>query len=396
MRTILRRITLPIKYLLLAFSFLLPRKKNIWCFGATFGGNAKYLFIYLRELAKDEHRCIWISEGQEVDRLKSLGFETYERWSLKGIWFCLIAGAYFFNSYPANVNLYTIGRTKRVNLWHGVGLKKFDRQIKTGPLAKLYQSTGIVNELRYLNFRLKPDIMLSTSPLQTQHFIEAVGLPESHIIEGVYPRCEIFNKNKNDIISFIRVFEPLDTINLVTRIKQFSYVYIYMPTFRDSGDDFIKDCGFDFDMVNDVLEKNNRFLILKMHPDSNLDIHKEYSNIMIMSKNVDIYPVLPFTHCLITDFSSIYYDYILMKDKHIILFIPDYENFINNSRDLEFPYDEYAKGITAKCFTELIALFDMDISKYNMPDLDVIRNTFWAPKHNNMAQLLNAIDQKLN
>ena len=103
---IFKVIQLFLKYLLLGLSFLVPRNNKIWCFGSRFNGNTKYLSIYLNEVHTNK-RIIWIVEDDEFEHLKSLGFETYKRWSIKGVWFCLIAGAYFYTSYPANVNLYT-------------------------------------------------------------------------------------------------------------------------------------------------------------------------------------------------------------------------------------------------------------------------------------------------
>lgn len=384
-----------LKLILLGFSFLIPRNKRIWCFGSHFNGNTKYLSIFLKETCINK-RIIWIVEKKELKHLRALGFEAYTRWSFKGVWFCLIAGAYFYNSYPDNVNLYTKGRSKLINLWHGVGLKKMDRQIKTGPLAKYYQSKGLFNELRYLNFRLKPDVMLSTSPFQTRHFIEAVEVSDSHFVEGIYPRCELFKKKKKELYDVIKKYESPNTVNLANKLKEYRYVYMYMPTFRDSGDDFITNCGFDFEQVNDALTRNNRLLIIKMHPDSKLSFLKEYSNIQIVEKDVDIYPILPLTHCLITDYSSIYFDYILMKDKPVILFIPDLDNYLKNSRDLAFPYEEYTKGIVAKDFEVLMALFNSPTEDYAMPDIDNIRKIFWAPTFKSLEELTKAIIERLN
>ena len=168
-----------------------------------------------------------------------------------------------------------------------------------------------------------------------------------------------------------------------------------MPTYRDSGDDFVKNCGFDFNRVNVALQNTNRLLILKMHPDSKLEFSKDYSNIKIIPKTIDIYPVLPFTNCLITDYSSIYFDYILMKDKQVILFIPDYDEYINNSRDLAFPYDEYTKGIKARTFEELFSLLEKKSSDYEMPPIDSIRNEFWNPTYKDLNQLVKVLNERI-
>ena len=70
-----------------------------------------------------EIRCIWIASKEDSHLVRSKGFEAYSRWSIKGIWYGLIGGVYVYNSYPNNVNLYTSGGAKFVNLYHGIGLK---------------------------------------------------------------------------------------------------------------------------------------------------------------------------------------------------------------------------------------------------------------------------------
>ena len=134
---ITHRLLLPLKYLLLLISFLFPRNKKIWCFGTVFVGNAKYLFIHMNENNK-EIRCIWIADNVDSKLVKTKGYEAYSRWSFKGIWYSLRGGVYVFNSYPNNVNLYTSGGAKFVNLYHGIALKCIDRQIKVGPKTRIY------------------------------------------------------------------------------------------------------------------------------------------------------------------------------------------------------------------------------------------------------------------
>lgn len=384
----------PLQYLGLLLSYLTPRNRSLWCFGSSFTGNAKYLFIYMSQ--HTEHKCVWISGNKETDYLRGLGLNAYNRSSLRGIYYLLTAGVYVFNSYVANVNLYTMGRAKRVNLWHGVGLKNIEYKIKVGPIAQRYYAKGPLNYLRYLNFRVKPDVFLSTSPMMTTHFSECFEISTKSIIEGIYPRCEILTKNKDFVDKFIASYENEECKCLVDHIKRFSYTYIYMPTFRDNGKDFLKGFGFDLNILNDTLKRQNRLMILKLHPDTKIDLDGDYSNLILMGKDLDLYPVLPFTDCLITDYSSIYFDYILMKDKHVILFVPDYSEYINCSRDLAFSYDEYTKGIRVNTFNELISVIEQSYRLIEMPNVEKIRETFWNPKYKSMSQLVDGIDLMLS
>lgn len=59
-----------------------------------------------------------------------------------------------------------------------------------------------------------------------------------------------------------------------------------------------------------------------------------YSNLRIIDSSCDIYPILPFTDVLITDYSSIYYDYMLIPNKQILLFPFDEEEYCTFNRDL--------------------------------------------------------------
>lgn len=384
----------PFQYVGLLFSYLTPRNINRWCFGASFSGNAKYLFIYMsRESKKD---CIWIGEKNEVKRLRRLGLKAYNRSSCRGLYYLLTSGVYVFNSYVANVGLYTMGRAKRVNLWHGVGLKNIEYNIKVGPVAKRYHAKGFINKLRYLNFRIKPDVFLSTSPMMTNHFSACFQIKKDFIIEGIYPRCEVLTQGSDYAERYISDYENNECKNLVKKIKSYSYTYIYMPTFRDSGEDFIGRFGFDMALLNDVLKQNNRLFILKLHPDTRLKLDTQYSNIIQMGNSFDLYPVLPFTDCLITDYSSIYFDYILMREKHVILFTPDYDEYVNSNRDLAFPYDEYTKGIKANDFPELLEIIKQPSDKILMPDIEAIRKSFWNPQYKDMAELIAGIDSKIN
>ena len=81
-----------------------------------------------------------------------------------------------------------------------------------------------------------------------------------------------------------------------------------------------------------------------------------YSNLMVYPKDSDIYTVLPFIDCLITDYSSIYTDF-LMMNKDIILFVFDYEDYVHNSNDLG-EYDKYFVGKRAYNFAQLLQIIE--------------------------------------
>ena len=79
-----------------------------------------------------------------------------------------------------------------------------------------------------------------------------------------------------------------------------------MPTWRETRENFIVSAGFDFVLLNEILKQRDDLFLLKLHPESNLSMEEmsRYSNILVLDKKIDIYPVLPFTDVLVTDYSS--------------------------------------------------------------------------------------------
>ncbi len=60
---------------------------------------------------------------------------------------------------------------------------------------------------------------------------------------------------------------------------------------RDSGGDFFKSIGWDFNDINNALKASKSCLIIKTHPITKLDISAfEYSNIFTVDKDADVYP----------------------------------------------------------------------------------------------------------
>src|SRR5699024_6633597 len=88
-------------------------------------------------------------------------------------------------------------------------------------------------------------------------------------------------------------------------------------------------------MFNEFLIKKNITIVIKVHPhQKNLSLFKkQYSNIKILDDsmldiNVDFYNYIPAFDSLITDYSSIIFDYLLL-DKPIAFAIEDYDEYLD-------------------------------------------------------------------
>lgn len=397
MKKIIINIRRIIGLLLIPISFLVPRKKNKWIFGSNMGytGNAKHLFIHVLENKVKDIEAYWITDKkQDVAKLKSIGMPVEYKWSLSGLYNCLTSKVYLYNSYVSDINEYTFGNVCKFNLWHGIGLKHIERT-KKNPEKKYVTHNPLV-KFRYFRFLIKPNLVLSPSPLETDLFAPSFGVEKSQCVESTYPRNEVLNYDKKFIKEYIDRYEFDKTIlDLIHNIEKYDHRIIYMPTWRDSGRNFLEQIGFDLSALDKTLREINGCLIFKLHPATQISVDSiNLKNIFVLKNNIDIYPVLPFTDCLITDYSSIYFDYILMREKRVILFIPDYEEYTRGDRDFAFPFDESVEGEKIYNFKDLLeSLLIWNPAVFNSHDR-IIRK-FWDPKLKGNDELIAFVKKKI-
>lgn len=381
-------------YLLRPFSFLAFRNRRKWVIGnkTGFTDNSKYLFIHLQQYHADEIRAIWIaSSSKEEQMVKECSLEVYRKWSWKGLYHSLTAGVYIFSSCSSDINYWTSGRAIKVNLWHGVGIKKLGLKE-----SDVYNPKDILARILTPYIYAQPDIFVTTSELMTQHFRDCYALSETQTKRIGYSRCDFLLKPLEEIDCLIKLYEDKKVQELSHRLERYKKVYIYMPTFRDDQSDFIQKSGIDFKLLDEVLYKKNEVFLLKIHPATrmNFDVIGKCTNVILLDKSMDVYPLLPKTDVLITDYSSIYYDYILMPEKDVLLFPFDYQDYIRNSRDLAYDYLTYTPGVKVWNFDDLLRTIKEDKSLFFI-EREWAISTFWGESYNNASkQIIDVIKEK--
>lgn len=386
-----------IGYPLYGISFLFKRDVNLWVISGPFGfrDNSKYFSIYLAEERKNI-RCFWVAKTRtEVLHLKQVGIPVITRWSFRGIYYCLRAKVYIFDSYVTDVNVWTSGGAIKFNLWHGVGIKNIERKARVGVTKKIFSGNQLLKSFIYPAHHIKPDVFLSTSSLMTKHFSEAFAIKENDCIEAIYPRCQTFFWNKNKLREHVQNYEPKETSDFIDMLQSYQNSYIYMPTWRDSHNDFLKMADINLYKLDELMRSINGIFIFKLHPNTKLDINlSEFTNLVLLPNRVDVYPLLPYIQTLITDYSSIYYDFILMKDKQIILFPFDYQSYVSTDRDLAYDYFEYTHGDIVYSFEGLLLQLEKNIYDISIERLDAMRDVFWSSPDNHNDYIYTKLIEK--
>jgi len=317
-------------------SGFVPRNNKVWVFGSgnIYNDNGRYFYEFIR-INNREIRAIWISKNKKsVLAAKNKGGEAYLSWSLKGFYYSLIAKVYIFSSGLKNINAFTSKNAFKVNLGYGVGLKKigFDISLKKYRLGFFI----FINRMITPSSFYKPDLLLCPSNFFAKHvFISAFEITSKNIIIGTYPRTL-------DLVSRNSMHEK-------TKDK---FIFLYAPTWRDNGENFIKKSSINFNKLNEFLAKNNALFFIKLHHLTKIDHKTRYKNILFVDRQSDSNKWLKMADCLITDYSSIYFDYLYLS-KPILFFNFDYDDYINN-RELYFDDKDYTPG--EKCSTFPILL----------------------------------------
>lgn len=104
-------------------------------------------------------------------------------------------------------------------------------------------------------------------------------------------------------------------------------IILYAPTFRADGSNPLDQV--DFDKLNKFLETYNYYFIIGLHPkfaNKNIQTTKEYSHIDNIPPGFDSYLFFKDIDLVITDYSNIYIDFLLL-DTPIIFYIYDKEKY---------------------------------------------------------------------
>lgn len=226
---------------------------------------------------------------------------------------------------------YFIKRKEQVyiNTWHGIPLKKMGYDMPGG-------NFNAANTIR--NF-LAADFLLSANKFQSDMYWKSYkleGLWNGKVIETGHARNDVFWKDNKE-----KIYQQLSGLGLVSdREKK---IILYAPTWR--GDDFSKPREEADEYLQFVkrLEKklpaNEYQILVKPHQqvyhqiEGRPDIRGKF-----VPSSVDTNELLSVTEILITDYSSIYFDF-LATGRTVLFYIPDLEEYAD-TRGFYMPLEE--------------------------------------------------------
>lgn len=248
-----------------------------------------------------------------------------------------------------------------VQLWHGVPLKR---------MGIMANNTKRRDNQRNANLWHKTaDVVTSSSDLYETLMSACMAIETKKYQKLGFPRLDAL---RQPVISKAQFLQ--DLFNTQDSKAQ---IGIYMPTFRYELEDksimhkiakgnFFAFTDFNGEKLNEELKKRHQYLVVKLHPyEMRLfeNFQSNYSNIAFMNNDYlfdhdyDLYELLGNTDFLLTDFSSIYFDYLHLNKP--IIFVTNFLKQYEKTRGLLLgPYEEITPGICVNTQSELINNLD--------------------------------------
>jgi len=336
------------KWLFQLVSLFFPQKKLIMFesfLGKQYSCNPRAIYEYLQR-NHPEYELIWSVDPRFEKGFIEKGIPYARRFSLK--WLFLMARARFWVT-NSRMPLW-IPKPKRtiyLQTWHGTPLKKLAHDMREVLMA------GTTTEQYKQEFYLESrnwDYLISPNRYSTEIFKRAFKF-DKEMIESGYPRNDIFYKQGHE--EFAKVFKKKH------QLPEDKKVILYAPTWRDNQ--FHQEGKYKLDLQLD-LEKlkqelgDEYIIILRMHylVAENFDLEAYKGFAWDFSKHEDIQELYLISDLLITDYSSVFFDYANLK-RPMIFFTYDLEEYKDDIRGFYFNFEEKAPGPLVETTEEVIA-----------------------------------------
>jgi len=350
-------------------SFLIPKSKQYVIVGGWYGeryaDNSKGIYMYLNTHKKQLglKRIFWYTKNEKIYKeLSAKNMDVLMGIGFKSIYYHLRSKTHIIDQNPHDILGFLSVRCVRLNLWHGFPLKKI------GYL--------ITNEVSNVNFWRKfssggfwrDHYLLATSELSRELLSRAMGISKDKCIIASYPRTdELYNKSAK-------------------MVNKGEFYVLYLPTLRGKSE-MNPLLNADLDKLNERFRKEHIYLSIKPHFASigHWKSIKGYSNFKLLDAALDVYDLLGQVDLLITDYSSVHFDY-LITGKALLFFPYDYEYYLNEDRGFSVSYDDYTPGEKVYNVDELINKIGYIKNNYDTYKTKYEKQYQWVDKQVNMCR----------
>lgn len=311
------------------------RNPSLWVFGAwngeRFSGNASALAI--RANRESDLRVVWLATSRTaLKHAREVGLEAFPTYSVQGYKVSLTAGVGVVSTSHRDINQFA-PPPNLLNLWHGIPLKRIGWDAPS--LRRALNRAAMIG--RVLPFHA-PDLsnhVAASSPWEAERMASAFRLPRSHV--------HVIGQPRND---------RLGGSPAPSRLRK----VLYVPTFRQ---------GVTFDPVDTFMsaapiieqfcqEQDVEFWVMwhpNIDPDRGAEGLRECGRVSLIKPGQisgDFNGLLNEVDLLVTDYSSVYFDFLLTQ-RPIVFAAFDLDEYTERDRGFYLDYSDSNVTPGPKC-----------------------------------------------
>ena len=315
--------------------------------GRNFSDSPKYIYRYLQKHAPKKYRYVWIADRPHLNQVRRdvsqfQNTTVVPRFGFHYMKYLATAKYFVFNMRQPKWFVKRPGM-RFLETWHGTPLKHLVFDMKNVASASVHYKMTFYHQSRQW------DWLITDNQFSYRIFKHAFMYPQSRMLKSGYPR--------NDVL-----YAP-DRRQIAQRIKQRlgipqdKKVILYAPTWRDN--EFVSHGHYHFDLKLNVrlLERylsDDYVLVLRTHYFiTNRLKTSQFGDFVYDASNYDdISQLYLISDVLITDYSSVFFDYANLK-RPILFYVYDYDTYakvlrgfyLNMERDLPGPLIKTSRGL---------------------------------------------------
>lgn len=309
--------------------------------GRSYSDNPRALYEEMINNKKfDNYKFIWcFKHPEEKTNIEELKRAKLVKYNSKEYFEAYSKAKYFISNSRIPEAIKPRDGQEYIQTWHGTPLKRLGYDLQN-------EGGNALNSLKDMRKKYKDDAerykyMLSPSKFCTEKFKSCFNLkennPECKIIEEGYPRNDFLsNYTDNDIK---RIKSELGIENLKDK-----KIILYAPTWRDnqhtSGVGYTYKADVNFDLLQKELS-NDYIILFRAHyfVANSFDFEKYKGFIFDVSHYESINDLYVVSDMLITDYSSVFFDYAILK-RPIIFYMYDLEAYRDDIRGFYIDLEE--------------------------------------------------------
>lgn len=326
----------------------LPVKNDLIIFesflGKQYSCNPRAIYEYLK-VNHPEYTMYWSADKRYLDNFTDKDILYAERFSLK--WLFLMARArYWVSNSRLPLWIPKPSHTTYLQTWHGTPLKRLAADMDEVHMPGTDTDRYKVN---FLKESSKWDYLISPNKYSTDIFRRAFGF-RKEMVESGYPRNDYLYNNNNE--------ETIAKLKKDYHLPPDKKILLYAPTWRD--DQFYGKGQYKFELqlnLDRLREElgNEYIIILRMHylVAENFDLTPYKGFAYDFSHHEDIRELYLISDMLVTDYSSVFFDYGNLR-RPMIFYVYDIENYRDKLRGFYFDFEEKAPGPLTRTTEEVI------------------------------------------